>query len=159
MNDLADGDLASQRFREHEGVEGQQQAIVLGELIGEDETDGDELGGLSTACRWHALNGMETGNERRQRGWRPFQLSRGTGNDEGIVRRRHAARTHMLKHARYERHTKFHAHGQSPLGSLQILRYRSYLAFVCGHVCYHPFGGISAIGLVLRFYALCIRVG
>ncbi|MGC1449059.1 MAG: hypothetical protein WA830_03390 [Candidatus Sulfotelmatobacter sp.] len=63
MNNLADGDIASQRFREHEGVEGQQQPVVLSELIGEDETDGDELGGFSPDCGWHALNGMETSNE------------------------------------------------------------------------------------------------
>jgi len=50
VNDLADGDLASQCFREHEGVEGHQQPVVLGELIGEDETDGDELGGFPPAC-------------------------------------------------------------------------------------------------------------
>ena len=63
VNDLADGDIASQRFREHEGVEGQQQPVVISELIGEDETDGGELGVLPPACGWQALNGMETGNE------------------------------------------------------------------------------------------------
>jgi hypothetical protein len=56
VNDLSHGDIASQRFREHEGVEGQQQTVVLSELIGEDETDRDELRGFPPACGWHALN-------------------------------------------------------------------------------------------------------
>ena len=48
-------------FGEHQGVERQQQPVVLGELVAEDEADGDELGRLAPAFGGHALDGVKFG--------------------------------------------------------------------------------------------------
>jgi len=36
---------------------------LMGELVGENETNGDELRGLAPAFRWHALHRVKTGGE------------------------------------------------------------------------------------------------
>ena len=56
MNDLARLDLASKRGPEHDGVKGQQQLVVFGQLVSIDESDGDKPGRLPTALWRHALD-------------------------------------------------------------------------------------------------------
>jgi hypothetical protein len=48
VDDSADADFTSQRFREREGVEGQQQFVVLAQLVGEEEADWNELSWLAS---------------------------------------------------------------------------------------------------------------
>jgi hypothetical protein len=52
---------ASSRCLESNGRKKAQQPVVLGELIAEHITDGNELGRLAPAFRWHALDGVQTG--------------------------------------------------------------------------------------------------
>ena len=66
---LPTADLASQRFREHEGVEGQQQFVVLGELVEEDEADGNELGRPCPGLR--RARARRRGDRSRQQKTRP----------------------------------------------------------------------------------------
>jgi hypothetical protein len=61
VDDLADGDVASQRLRKHEGVERQQQLVVLAQLVEEDEANGDELRRLAPGFGGHAFDGLEMG--------------------------------------------------------------------------------------------------
>lgn len=59
MDDLADGDVASQCLREHEGIKGQQQLVVLGELVAEDEADRDELCGAAATLGRDPFDGVD----------------------------------------------------------------------------------------------------
>ena len=70
MNDLADGDLASQCRREDEGVEGQEQLVVLDEFVSEDEAERDELGCLAPPFGGHTRDGVEMGFQKARRGLR-----------------------------------------------------------------------------------------
>ena len=60
VNDLANGNLTPQHHRKRKGVEGQQQAVVLVELVEEYETDRDELGRLAPTFGRYALDGVKT---------------------------------------------------------------------------------------------------
>ena len=42
VDDSAGADFTSQRFREREGIERQQQFVVLAQLVGEEEANRDE---------------------------------------------------------------------------------------------------------------------
>ena len=61
VDDFAETDLASENLGEQQRVKRQQQPIILGELVAEDETDGNELGRLAPAFRRHALDGLKAG--------------------------------------------------------------------------------------------------
>ena len=61
VDDLARRDLALQHGREHEGIESQQQFVVLGELVSEHEANGDELRRPAPAFGGHSLDGVEFG--------------------------------------------------------------------------------------------------
>src|SRR5271157_2718826 len=49
VDNSTDTDFTSQRFREREGIEGQQQFVVLAQLVGKDESNRDELRRLGPA--------------------------------------------------------------------------------------------------------------
>ena len=53
--------LASQRFREREGIEGQQHFVVLAQLVAEHEADWDELSWFASAFGGQALDRVEFG--------------------------------------------------------------------------------------------------
>jgi hypothetical protein len=55
----ADADFTSQRFREREGIEGQQQFVVLAQLVGEEEANRDELNRLASAFGGDAFDRVE----------------------------------------------------------------------------------------------------
>ena len=59
--DDADADFTSQRFREREGIEGQQQFVVLAQLVGEEEANRDELSRLPSVFGGHAFDRVEFG--------------------------------------------------------------------------------------------------
>ena len=65
MDDFAEADGASEHFGKHERIKGQQQLVVLGEFVAEDETDGNELRGLAPALGRNALNNVEAGFDYR----------------------------------------------------------------------------------------------
>lgn len=56
---FAKGDLASQSCRKHEGIEGEQQLVVLTHLVGKDEANGDELRRLAPHFGGYALDGVD----------------------------------------------------------------------------------------------------
>ncbi|GDX10822.1 hypothetical protein LBMAG57_25940 [Verrucomicrobiota bacterium] len=49
VDDFPEADFALQRFRQGDRIEGQQEFVVLAQLVGEDEADGDELGRIAPA--------------------------------------------------------------------------------------------------------------
>ena len=62
VNDFAEADLASEHLRSSTSASNaSSRPVVLGELVAEDETDGNELGRLAPACGRHALDGMNLG--------------------------------------------------------------------------------------------------
>lgn len=61
VDDSAGADFTSQRFREREGIEGQQQFVVLAQLVGEEEANRDELRRLASAFGGHAFDRVEFG--------------------------------------------------------------------------------------------------
>jgi hypothetical protein len=61
VNDFAKADLASKHLGENQRVERQQQPVVLGKLVAEYETDGNQLCRLAPAFRRHALHGVKPG--------------------------------------------------------------------------------------------------
>ena len=62
VDDFAEADLTSDHLGEDKRIKRQQQFFVLAELVGEDETDGDELGGLAPAFGGHPFHGMDIGS-------------------------------------------------------------------------------------------------
>ena len=174
VDDLASGDLASQRLPEHESVETQQQLVVLGELVEEDAADGNELRRLATAFGRHAFNGVDEGfklgmrdaqcgiRSRSSRGHEA--LTRRLRGGSGALRRRRwslltSAATGQLRRPRYD------IHRHSPLGRLEILDWRreggiaalrlSAQTFGFGDVegfilGMHPFGVDIAVGWFIR---------
>jgi hypothetical protein len=61
VDDSADADFTSQRFREREGVEGQQQFVVFAQLVGEEEANWNELSWLASAFGGHAFQRVKFG--------------------------------------------------------------------------------------------------
>ena len=156
VNDFAGGDLASQCGREHEGVEGQQQPVVLGELVSEDEANGDELGRLAPAFRGHALDGVETGfgDEGGLSGGRLNRSSRGHEALTGFLVPRSAfriGRWSLLTSAatRPLRRPSCDIHRQPPFAGLQIFRGRRTGGFAGRGFRKQSFGFGDAVGLVL----------
>lgn len=60
---FAETGLATERFGQHQRVKGQQQPVVLGEFVGEDEANRDELGRFAPAFRGDAFDSVQTGLE------------------------------------------------------------------------------------------------
>ena len=117
VDDFAEADFASEYFGKHERIEGQQQLVVRGELVAEDETNRNELSRLTPPLGRDALNRVEAGfNARSSRreealihslragtcGWRGGSLS-------------------LVTSAATQLGTQRHVQSQSPFGSLQII--------------------------------------
>jgi hypothetical protein len=61
VNDLADAGLVSQRLREYEPIEGQQQLVVVTNLVGEDQANWDELSWAAPACGGYTFHSVKFG--------------------------------------------------------------------------------------------------
>ena len=59
VDDFAEADLASQHFGQHKRIERQQQLVILGEFVAENETDGNELRRSASALGRHTLDGVQ----------------------------------------------------------------------------------------------------
>ena len=109
VHDFAKTNFASEHLGEDERIERQQQPVVLGELVAEDKTNGNELGRLAPAFRGHALDGVKTsfdGSSRRQEALTDFG-------------RRSLS---LVTSAATKFNLGRHVQSQPPLGSLQVFR-------------------------------------
>src|SRR5664279_3047284 len=61
MHDLAEIYLASNRFRQQERIEREQQLVFLGKFVGEFKTIGGELGRYAATLGGYSLNSLKTG--------------------------------------------------------------------------------------------------
>ena len=116
VDDFAEAHFASEHFGKHERIERQQQLVVRGELVAEDETNGNELRRLAPPLGRDALNRVEAGLNTRSSRRKEALINPLRIMNRGLRRRNLSLVTSAA--TKLESHQ--HVHGKQPPRALQI---------------------------------------